>query len=131
MRIATRANFDSFIRSENVAVILLDASWTSRLGKAMKSLFVQAEHELGDLVAFGSVDVDVEGELCRASLPVGNVPAIAYFKGSSCVNIVIGLTQDIPGNIRKIMEGQVPASPAGIISRLLRPTRTSRGRADS
>lgn len=71
------------------------------------------------------------GELCRVSLSVGSVPAIAYFKDASRVNIVIGLTQDIPGKIRKIMEGHVPANPAGIISRLLRPTRTSLGRADS
>ena len=105
MRIVTRANYEAFIRSRPVAVILLDANWTGRLGKAMKSLFIQAERELGDVVAFGVVDVNAEGDLSRSSLPVGNVPAIAYFNDASRVNIVIGLTQDISGNIRKLMEG--------------------------
>ncbi|OJW07439.1 MAG: hypothetical protein BGO49_26090 [Planctomycetales bacterium 71-10] len=97
------AEYDSFLRERDYAVILYDAPWDVGPGALIRPLFEEAAAALGGRVNFGAVDVDVFGP--EAGLPVANVPTVGYFKGGRLVAALIG-PQDVAARTRAMLEGK-------------------------
>ena len=93
MRILTHRDFNVFICSGPVAVIHVDAEW-DRYCDQVRAKMLTAEEDLHEFAAFGEIDCDTQGDLCK-SLGVANVPCIAYFREGRLVVMRVGVNQDI------------------------------------
>ena len=83
------------------AVVLFDAEWDIGPGGAVRSKIKSVEETFKDSIFFGEVDVDKEQELA-SSVPILNVPSIAYYKEGVLQKVELGETQDIKQNIRTL-----------------------------
>ena len=56
-------------------------------------------------VSFGYMDCDADREHWEA-IGLRNVPSVAYYRGSTLVGLVVGMQQDIAGNIGRMKRGE-------------------------
>jgi hypothetical protein len=93
----TRDAYASFIRSEKLVAILFDApAWDKGGWAVMEPLLRQAATELVEVAALGPA----EREICH-SIPVANVPCVAYYRDGQLVAGLIGIGQDVVSRVKR------------------------------
>lgn len=103
----TRETYDTFVQGNEAVVVLFDApAWDTGGWCIMEPLFSRAAEQLNGIAALGFVDVDgpAEAEVCR-SIPIANVPTIAYYLDGRLVAALIGIGQDVVERTRAMMAG--------------------------
>jgi thioredoxin-like negative regulator of GroEL len=99
----SKAVLSEFLSRRAFTIVHIDADWDGyRRGLGDKIHAVEPQFE--ESVSFGYVDCDEEQEYARA-VGIVNVPSIAYYRGAELVGIVIGIQQDVAGNIERLMHG--------------------------
>lgn len=63
-----------------------------------------AEGALSDGVSFGEVDCDSEPELAK-SIPILNVPAVAYYRDGKLAGALIGAGQNVRLHLERVLWG--------------------------
>jgi hypothetical protein len=98
--------YERFIHDNRFATVLFDAPTWNTTYKQTSSDFQSIADKLGQLAAFGFVDVDDPSmvEICR-TIPVVNVPLIAYYKDGKLIKGIVGVGQDVAGRIRAVAAG--------------------------
>lgn len=66
----------------------------------------EPEQALADRVNFGEVDCDSDPELAK-SIPILNVPAVAYYQGGKLVGAVIGPGQNVQLRLKRLLHGDL------------------------
>lgn len=104
MRQLTHAKFDSFLAEKPLAVIHFDADWNGyRLDVRRRML--DAEQAYGDAASFAEVDADAQVDLGR-SIPIVNVPTVAYFRDGRLVAALIGANQNVKARVCRMLNGE-------------------------
>jgi thioredoxin-like negative regulator of GroEL len=104
MRLLTRANIAPFLAEKPVAAVHFDASWNAEHRKVMRGVMVGAEQALAERVNFGEVDCDRDPELAK-SIPILNLPSVAYFRDGKLVGALIGTSQDVRLHLERLLRG--------------------------
>lgn len=101
-------DLDEFLSRRPFSVVHLDAEWDGYRGIVAEKIGILAE-QLADSTSFGYIDIDREQDHAR-SLNLLNVPACSYYRGLELVATVIGMQQDIEGNLRIVRDGGQPST---------------------
>lgn len=110
----SKASFPEFLSRRPFSIVHVDATWDGHravISEKLRALEPQFEKD----VSFGYVDCDVEAEYAR-EIDILNVPSIAYYQGAGLVGVVIGVQQDVAGNIERMKCGQ-PLDKSNTLSR--------------
>jgi thioredoxin-like negative regulator of GroEL len=102
----TRENYESFITEREFAVIHFDAEWDFGHRPHTRLLMTATAKLFPANVNFGEVDCDAESELAK-SIPVCNVPLLAYFRRGQLVGALVGSYQNIAERLRRIMRHEL------------------------
>ena len=105
MRPLTSADFQSFIKAKRAAAIRFDAKWDVAHGPILQHRMQDAEQVFADEVNFGEVDCDVERELA-SSIPIVNVPTVAYYRHGKLTAALVGAQQDVAGRVARVLRGE-------------------------
>jgi thioredoxin-like negative regulator of GroEL len=110
----SKSNFPEFFSRSRFSIVHVDADWDG-YRKVLDHRIRDVEPQFEGSVSFGYVDCDAEMEYSRA-IGIVNVPSIAYYCGSKLCGVVIGMQQDIVGNIERMMRGE-PLNQTNTLSR--------------
>jgi hypothetical protein len=105
MRPLTGSDFPAFVTAKPAAAVLFDAEWDVRGRPAIRGRMLEAERVLGDRVNFAEVDIDRDGQLAK-SIPVLNVPLVAYYRDGKLVAVLIGADQDVRARAERVLRGE-------------------------
>ncbi|MES2706140.1 MAG: hypothetical protein V4726_05990 [Verrucomicrobiota bacterium] len=104
----TAAELTDLTVLNDFTVVHIDAEWDGcRFGPAKNIQTLQKQNRPG--VAFAYIDCDEEHEYARG-IGLLNVPAVAYYRGTLLVEVVIGMNQDVAGNLGMVISGGPPGS---------------------
>ncbi len=106
MRMLTQSDVAAFVAEKPAAAIHFYAKWDAHRSRT-RSNMASAEESLADAANFGEVDCDLEPELAK-SIPILNVPSVAYYRGGKLVGTVIGETQDVCLYLERVLRGENP-----------------------
>jgi len=104
MERVSRSSLAEFLARRPFSIVHIDAEWDG-YRKKMEKRIHEVESQLEQSISFGYADCDAEQDYAR-EIRLINVPSIAYYRGAELFGLVIGIQQDISGNIRRLMEGQ-------------------------
>jgi hypothetical protein len=63
-----------------------------------------AEQVLAERANFGEVDCDSDPELAK-SIPILNVPTVAYYRDGKLAGVLIGTNQDVRLHLERVLRG--------------------------
>ena len=96
--------FEPFLQEKEYTVVLFDAPWDVGPGAIIRPLFEKAAGALNSQVNFGEVNCD---EFSRVkSIPILNVPTVAYYKGRQLIAALIGAQQDVTRRTQAMLDGE-------------------------
>ena len=98
------SSLSGFLARRPFSIVHVDANWDGDR-KALADKICVVESQFEESVSFGYVDCDEE-EAYANSVAIVNVPAIAYYRGMDLFGVVIGIRQDVAGNIVRVMNAQ-------------------------
>ncbi len=114
LHILAPGDMEQFLDRRPYSLVHLDAEWDGY--RAIITSKIEAlAGDLADSTSFGYIDIDRDQDHARA-INLRNVPACSYYRGRDLVATVIGLQQDIKGNLAIIRQGGIPDT-SNIISR--------------
>jgi thioredoxin family protein len=92
MRQLSSSQYAAFLAEKSVAAVHFDAAWGVRYRQKMRRRMRDAAEAIGEQANFGEVDCDIELALAR-SVPIINVPTVAYYRDGELVVALIGSNQ--------------------------------------
>jgi thioredoxin-like negative regulator of GroEL len=104
MRLLTQADIASFLAEKPAAAIHFDANWDAKYRAVTRSAMADAEQVLAGRVNFGEVDCDTDPELAK-SIPILNVPSVAYYRNGKLVGALIGAGHDVRLRLECVLRG--------------------------
>ena len=104
MRLVTQTDIAVFLAEKPAAAIHCDANWDAKYRAIIRSAMADAERVLADGVNFGEVDCDRDPELAR-SIPILNVPSVAYYRDGKLVGALIGAEQNVRVHLDRALRG--------------------------
>lgn len=96
--------YTDFLAERPVAVVHFDAEWDKVLRERTRRSMVVAQEAFGDQVSFGEIDADSNVALCR-SIPVWNVPLVAYYRDGKLFAALIGAGQNVRLRVERVLRG--------------------------
>jgi thioredoxin-like negative regulator of GroEL len=102
MRPLNSGDFAAFVAARTTAVVHFDAEWDVSGRAATRQKMAEAEQVLGEQVNFGEVHCDRDTELAR-SIPVLNVPLVAYYREGKLIAALSGAGQNVRGRLERIL----------------------------
>ena len=105
MRLLTSTNFQSFVEAKQAAAVHFDAEWDFAYRPVLQRRMLEAEKLLADRVNFGEVDCDRNLDLAK-SIPIPNVPLVAYYRNGELVAALIGAEQNVRARIERVLRGE-------------------------
>jgi len=105
MRLLTSDEFSVFVTARPAAAIHFDADWDAAHRAVTRERMLEAEQALGDKANFAEVDCDKELGLAK-SIPVANVPLVAYYRYGELVAALIGTGQDVRARLSRVLRGE-------------------------
>jgi thioredoxin-like negative regulator of GroEL len=104
MRVLTQADIASFLAEKPAAAIHFDANWDAKYRAVTRSAMTDAEQVFADRANFGEVDCDNDPELAK-SIPILNVPSVAYYRDGKRVGASIGAAQNVRLRLARVLRG--------------------------
>jgi len=98
------SSLSEFLSRRPFSIVHVDANWDGcrrQLGDKICAI----EPKFEQSVSFGYLDCDEDLAYAR-NVGIVNVPSILYYRGPELFGVVIGLRQDIAGNIERLMQGE-------------------------
>jgi hypothetical protein len=105
MRQLTTSDFESFISAKPAAAIHFDVAWDVRYRPILHGKMLEAENALGHRANFGEVDCDSNPELAK-SIPVPNVPLVAYYRDGTLIAALVGADQNVRTQLERVLLGE-------------------------
>lgn len=102
MRLLTQADFAFFLAERPAAAIHFDANWDAKYLAVTRSVMADAQRVLATHVNFGEGDCD--SELAK-SIPILNVPSVAYCRDGNLVGALIGAKQNMGLHLERVLRG--------------------------
>jgi thioredoxin-like negative regulator of GroEL len=105
MRLISSAEVEDFLAAKPLAVLHFDAGWDTRLIDLTRQTMAEAEAALGDKASFAEIDIDANVEFSK-SIPVLNVPLIAYFRNGKLLAALVGAGQNVKARLERVLRGE-------------------------
>jgi thioredoxin-like negative regulator of GroEL len=105
MRLLAGTDIESFVTAKRAAAIHFDTEWDESYRTIVRGKMEDAERALGEQTPLGEVDCDSNLELAK-SIPVLNVPLVAYYRNGRLVAALIGAQQNILGRLERVLRDQ-------------------------
>ena len=100
----SKSAIEDFLARRPFSVIHVDADWDG-CRKSVADKIRAIEPQFQQIVSFGCVDCDTEQEYAK-EIGILNVPSAADYSGARLCAVVIGMQQDVAGNIGRFMRGE-------------------------
>jgi thioredoxin-like negative regulator of GroEL len=100
----SKSSLSAFLSRHPFSIVHIDANWDG-YRKTLEDKICGVESQYEQSVSFGYVDCDEE-QAYAADIGIINVPSIAYYRGIELVGVVVGIQQDVAGNIEKLIHRQ-------------------------
>jgi thioredoxin-like negative regulator of GroEL len=97
--------FGSFVRAKSAAAVHFDAEWDAANRAITRRQMQEAEVLLRERVNFCEVDCDKSPDLAK-SIPILNVPSVAYYAQGKLMVVIVGTTQDAHVRLERILSGE-------------------------
>ena len=104
MRQLSSSQYAAFLSEKRVAAVHFDAAWNVGYRQEMRRRMRDAAEAIGEQANFGEVDCDTEIALAR-SLPIINVPTVAYYRDGVLVAALIGANQNVKQRVERLLRG--------------------------
>ena len=132
MRLLTSEDVPAFLAAKPAAALHFDADWDAKYREQVRRSMLDAEAAFGEQASFAEIDCDANVELSK-SIPVLNVPLVAYYRDGKLVAALIGADQNVRARMERVLRGEkigykdgtTPHNPAmqrtgaaGIVSRV-------------
>jgi hypothetical protein len=122
MQLLNTADFKSFVGAKQAAAVHFDAEWDVAPRLVLRRRMLEAEVALADLANFGEVDCGSNPALAN-SIPVPNVPLVAYCREGQLVAALVGAEQNVRARVERLLRGESIGHNDGLGSaQLLTPT---------
>lgn len=95
----------AFLAEKAAAAIHIDAEWDVGYRQHTRAKMIEAEASLAERADFGEIDCDRNQEWAK-SLPLLNVPAVAYYRDGKLVAALIGARQNIRARLTRVLRGE-------------------------
>jgi len=95
--------YASFLAEKPAAAVHFDAVW-DKVGERTRQSMMEAQEAFGQQVSFGEIDTDSNAALCR-SIPLANVPLVAYYRDGKLVAALIGADQNVRHRVERVLNG--------------------------
>ena len=105
MRLLTSEDVPAFLAANPAAALHFDADWDAKYREQVRRSMLEAEAALGEQAGFAEIDCDANAELSK-SIPVLNVPLVAYYRGGKLVAALIGADQNVRARIERVLRGE-------------------------
>jgi len=105
MQRVSKPGLSEFLARRPFSVVHFDADWDG-YRKAVADKICNIEPQFEQSVSFGYIDCDAEQEYAR-EIGILNVPSVGYYSGTKLLGVVIGMQQDIAGNIERMKRGEL------------------------
>jgi len=106
MRKLTAAGYAAFVASNRIAVVHFDAEWDVAYRPIVRRRMAEVEREFGERASVGEVDIDAHPELAT-SIPILNVPTVAYYRDGRLVSALIGAGQNVLERVARVGRGEL------------------------
>jgi len=93
---------NTILEESKYTVVHIDTDWDNYRFQINEKI-TKAKKEYGEKVSFGYIDCDIEQEYAK-DIGLQNTPSLAYYSGTILKAVVIGVEQDIIGNIKRLMQ---------------------------
>src|SRR3712207_276852 len=101
MRLLTSEQVPAFVAAKPAAALHFDAEWDARYRDQVRRSMLEAEAALAEQANFAEIDCDADVELAK-SIPVLNVPLVAYYRGGRLVAALIGANQNVRARLERV-----------------------------
>jgi thioredoxin-like negative regulator of GroEL len=105
MRLLRSEDVQAFIAAKPAAALHFDADWDSQYREQVRRSMLEAEAALGEQASFAEIDCDASAEFSK-SVPVLNVPLVAYYHGGKMVAALIGADQNVRARVERVLRGE-------------------------
>ena len=105
MRLLTSKDLPAFLTAKPVAALHFDAAWDARCRDQVRRSMREAEAALGEQASFAEIDCDADAKLAK-SIPVLNVPLVAYYRDGRLVAALIGADQNVRARVERVLRGE-------------------------
>lgn len=112
MRLLTSTDFQAFVAAKPAAAIHFDAEWDVSYRAVLRERMLEAEEALANEANFGEVDCDRNLELAK-SIPLLNVPAVAYYRNGKFVAVIGRAKQNVRAHLERLLR-DLPGYPSTV-----------------
>jgi hypothetical protein len=106
MRLLTNADdIPAFLAAKPAAAVHFDADWDVGYRQRVRQSMVEAEAALGTQVNFAEVNCDAP-VIYLKSVPIGNVPTVAYYREGKLVGALVGADQNVRARLERMLRGE-------------------------
>jgi thioredoxin-like negative regulator of GroEL len=106
MRVLTSESVGAFVAAKPAAALHFDAGWNAKYREQVRRSMLEAEAALGERANFAEIDCDANEDLSK-SIPVLNVPLVAYYCGGKLVAALIGADQNVRARVERVLRGEM------------------------
>jgi thioredoxin-like negative regulator of GroEL len=108
----TQTELALITKANAFTVVHIDAAWDGYRRTIAQKIDELRKQKL-EGVAYAYIDCDEEQDYAN-QIGLRNTPAVAYYRGSSLVSTVIGISQNIADNLALVRAGGAPDSSNSI-----------------
>ena len=105
MRLLIGNEVPAFVAAKAAAALHFDAEWDTHHREATRKSMREAETAFSDQANFGEIDCDANVELSK-SIPVCNVPLVAYYRNGKLIAALIGAGQNVRARMERVLRGE-------------------------
>jgi hypothetical protein len=105
MRLRNCADFRSFLETKPGAAIHFGTAWNVAVGLNLQQRMLGAEAALAGLANPGEVDCGSDPAR-EKSIPVPNVPLVAYYRYGELIAALVGAEQNVGARMARVFRGE-------------------------
>jgi thioredoxin-like negative regulator of GroEL len=105
MRLLTSEEVPAFIAAKPAAALHFDAEWDAKNREQVRRSMLEAEAALSEQATFAEIDCDSNVAFSK-SIPVLNVPLVAYYRDGKLVAALIGADQNVRARVERVLRGE-------------------------
>lgn len=105
MRLLSHKDVPAFVAAKPAAALHFDADWDAKYREQVRRSMLEAATTFGEQVSFAEIDCDANVEFSN-SIPVLNVPLVAYYRDGKLVAALVGADQNVRARIQRVLRGE-------------------------
>lgn len=105
MRFLSPKDVPAFVAAKPAAALHFDADWDAKYREQVRRSMLEAATAFGEQASFAEIDCDANVKFSN-SIPVLNVPLVAYYRDGKLVAALVGADQNVRARIQRVLRGE-------------------------